>query len=125
MGENMPAKFAIIHNLDTLCAGCNKPLEDGENYASMGGNIEPYIPANLYHLQCIPTLKPEREEKEPYFVEVDNNGCTKCGVGRTWVVVGPDGCAGGTSYGLEEDAADLAEDLNIAFFRGQSGKLSI
>lgn len=61
-------------------------------------------------------------EEEPYFVEVDNNGCSKCGAGRTWVVVNPDGYAGGTSYGLEEDAQDLAEDLNIAFNRGRTGK---
>lgn len=61
-------------------------------------------------------------EEEPYFVEIDNNGCSKCGAGRTWVVVDPDGYAGGTSYGLEEDAQDLAENLNIAFHRGRTGK---
>jgi hypothetical protein len=55
---------------------------------------------------------------EPYFIEVDNNGCSKCSHGRNWCVVGPDGAAGGTSYGDEEDAAAIAEILNDAFSRG-------
>ena len=59
-------------------------------------------------------------EENPYFVEVDNNGCRECGHGRNWVVVDPDGIRGGTSYGLEEDADDLAEDLNRAFNRGRN-----
>jgi hypothetical protein len=65
-----------------------------------------------------PNLRKECGESEPYFVEVDENGCPKCGSGRLWVVVDPDGVRGSTSYGLEEDADDLAEDLNIAFGKG-------
>ena len=64
-------------------------------------------------------------EETPYFVEVDDNGCRTCGQGRNWVVVDPDGIRGSTSYGLQEDAEDLAEDLNRAFNRGRNNsKLS-
>jgi len=63
------------------------------------------------------TVAQESPEENPYFVEVDDNGCSKCGAGRNWVVVDPDGTRGGTSYGLQEDADDLAEDLNRAFNR--------
>ena len=42
----------------TICVACGKRLEENKPYASMGGNIEPYIPANLYHIRCIPTVKP-------------------------------------------------------------------
>jgi hypothetical protein len=33
---------------------------------------------------------------DPYFVEVDSNGCSHCGAGRTYCVIGPDGVASGT-----------------------------
>lgn len=56
---------------------------------------------------------------EPYFVEVDQNGCEKCGSGRTWSVVGPDGSALGISYGYEEDADEMAEALNESFDAGR------
>src|SRR5271170_3559645 len=59
-------------------------------------------------------------EENPYFVEVDNNGCPGCWHGRSWVVVDPDGSNTGTSYGSEEDAGDLAQDLNRAFNRGRN-----
>jgi hypothetical protein len=59
------------------------------------------------------------EEKDPYYIEVDHNGCACCGSERTWIVVGPDGRGSSTSYGSEDDAADLAEDLNIAFNLGK------
>ncbi len=41
---------------------------------------------------------------EPYFVEVDDNGCSQCGHDRTWTVIGPDGAAHHTSYGDIDDA---------------------
>jgi hypothetical protein len=61
----------------------------------------------------------EVAEENLYFVEVDSNGCSKCGAGRTWIVVAPDGLGGPTSYRQEEDARERAEDLNIAFARGK------
>lgn len=54
-----------------------------------------------------------------YTVEVENNGCERCGHGKLWVVVDPDGIAGGTSYSNEEEAADIAGMLNDALKRGQ------
>lgn len=55
---------------------------------------------------------------DPYFVEVDVNGCERCGAGKTWTVVGPDGVAAGTSWKYVSDAEDFAEALNDAFYKG-------
>ena len=55
---------------------------------------------------------------EPYFIEIDQNGCPHCGAGRTWCVIRPDGVALGQAFGEEEDAAYLAESLNIAYHIG-------
>lgn len=55
---------------------------------------------------------------EPYFVEVDVNGCDRCGAGKTWTVVGPDLVAAGTSWECVSDAEDFAEALNDAFYKG-------
>lgn len=59
-------------------------------------------------------------EEEPYFVEVDLNGCAECGAGRHWTVVGPDGVAIGRSFADEEFTSSLADDLNAAYFAGRS-----
>lgn len=64
---------------------------------------------------------PEAGE-DPYFTEVDNNGCSHCGSGRTWNVIGPDGVALSTSYEDEDAAIDLADMLNEAFARGASSR---
>jgi len=55
---------------------------------------------------------------DQYFVEVDENGCAKCGAGRMWTVIGPDGDQHHTSFADEDDAAKLAEDLNDAYYKG-------
>lgn len=56
---------------------------------------------------------------EPYFIEVDNNGCT-CGSGRTWTIIDPDGVATGQSWGDEDEAAYICELINDAYHRGQA-----
>lgn len=64
---------------------------------------------------------PEAEiTDDPYFTEVDDNGCPHCSAGRTWCVVGPDGDRGSTSYEDEDAAIDLADKLNDAFALGRS-----
>lgn len=63
--------------------------------------------------------KSEKDE-EPYFVEVDNNGCPHCRAGRNYTVIGPDGLGCGTSYDDEEDAMHMAEELNAAYFTGRA-----
>jgi hypothetical protein len=55
---------------------------------------------------------------DAYKVEQEHPGCSKCGEGKTWVVIGPDGFAGGTSYGREEDAEEHADDMSRAFEAG-------
>ena len=45
--------------LKSTCAGCGKLIDDGENYASIGGNIVPYMPAKAYHIVCVPSIKVE------------------------------------------------------------------
>jgi hypothetical protein len=61
-------------------------------------------------------------EPAPFFVEVEDPGCRNCGTGKTWAVVGPDGCTTGMSYGDEDDAQEQADDLNNAFVQGKSSK---
>ena len=60
----------------------------------------------------------------PYTVEVDNNGCEKCGTGRTWVVVYhaglPDEIGDSCSYGNPDEPEHLADALNEAYERGMA-----
>lgn len=56
--------------------------------------------------------------QQPYFVEVDRNGCPKCGAGRMWTVIGPDGAAIGESWSAEEPAQDMADEKNDAYDAG-------
>lgn len=60
-----------------------------------------------------------KKKEEPYFVEVDQNGCKHCGAGKNYTVIGPDGYALSQSWGDEEDASDIAEWLNEAYYHGQ------
>lgn len=57
--------------------------------------------------------------EDPYFVEVDANGCGHCGAGRQWTVVGPDGVAIGQSFEDEEIADDIASYMNQAYWVGK------
>jgi len=59
-----------------------------------------------------------------YQVEVDRNGCERCGAGKYWVIVA-NGVAGGTSYENEEETAELCNDLNEAFEAGIASMESI
>ncbi len=61
--------------LKSTCAGCGKLIDDGENYASIGGNIVPYMPAKEYHLVCVPAVKPVADDRE--FVQCSVDGCPK------------------------------------------------
>lgn len=63
-----------------------------------------------------------KADEEPYTVEQDEAGCERCGNGKTWRVIDPDGLGGDTSYGDKEDADEVAEKLNGAFCLGQSKK---
>ncbi len=68
-------------------------------------------------------VEASERESEPYHIELDNNGCPHCRRGKTWFVVGPDGVAGGTSYTIEEDALEIADMLNLAYYEGQSNPI--
>lgn len=57
---------------------------------------------------------------EPYFLQVDVNGCDKCSAGRMWTVVGPSGAMFGQSWGDEEFVGDLVEWLNDAYANGRA-----
>lgn len=58
------------------------------------------------------------ETGKAYNVEIDDDGCRHCTAGRTWIVVGPDGLGGGTTYGQQEDAEEIAELMNMAYEAG-------
>jgi hypothetical protein len=66
-----------------------------------------------------PMSEPPSSERVAYRVEQDADGCACCGDGKSWVIVGPDEVALGTSYFHREDADDLAEDLNSAYEAGR------
>ena len=55
---------------------------------------------------------------DPYFLEVETNGCKQCSHGRTWMIIGPDGDGLGTSYEDYGDAEELCEILNTAYWAG-------
>jgi len=57
---------------------------------------------------------------EPYFVEVDDLGCSRCGHNRTWTIVGPDGTAVGQSWGDFHEASFIVDLANEAFANGKS-----
>jgi len=61
-----------MNELESVCTGCGKPLDE-EMYASIGGDIVPYIPAKLYHLRCIPTIKPETKVEDKCYAVVFMN----------------------------------------------------
>lgn len=58
---------------EPVCVVCDKPINDGKSYASIGGSIEPYIPAKLYHIQCIPTIKRETATEDKCYAVVFMN----------------------------------------------------
>ncbi len=55
--------------------------------------------------------------KPPYTVEPAEESCAHCHRDR-YVVVGPDGVAGGVYYNDRGDAEEQARELNDAFARG-------
>lgn len=57
--------------------------------------------------------------REPYSVEVDDDGCERCQAHRTYSVLCPDGAAVGVSYENRDDAEDLARYMNEAFWAGR------
>lgn len=61
-------------------------------------------------------------ERRPYVVEVDAEGCQRCGHGRTWTVVNFEDVAIGRSFGDKYDAEDLAHDMNVAYIAGHNSK---
>lgn len=65
-----------------------------------------------------------KEPEDPYFVEVEANGCPHCGQGRTYRIVGPDDVGTGTIYENDNEASEVADDLNGAYWNGYSvGKI--
>ena len=55
-----------------------------------------------------------------YNVEREKMGCTSCGFGKTFIIVGPDGIGGSTTFEDRSDAEDLADLLNIAHDHGHA-----
>jgi hypothetical protein len=64
--------------------------------------------------------KQSRPEAKPYTVAVEDEGCDRCGHGRMWTIVGPDGYGFGQSWGDRETVEDLADYLNEAYEAGQA-----
>lgn len=75
-------------------------------------------PCGWERLSPAPAEARRPQEEQPYFVEVDSNGCERCHSGKTWTVVGPDGDQQSQSFDNEEDAEYLADALNEAYALG-------
>ena len=116
----MPADVRLTDVVILLDQSLNKVadfLEDVRNIPQTSDKAEGLKIEESDNVPCGGT------EEDPYFIEVDNQGCSKCRAGRTWVVIDPDGYGGGTSYELIGDAEELAEDLNQAYNRGKLSQL--
>lgn len=55
------------------------------------------------------------ERPKAYKVEVEEKGCGECGEGKQWIVVGPDGCGQGVTYGDIDEAESVCEILNECY----------
>jgi hypothetical protein len=64
---------------ESVCAACETPINDNQSYASIGGNIVPYMPAKLYHIRCFPTLKPSGNSLSYTGIKwIDRDGVEHC-----------------------------------------------
>lgn len=63
--------------------------------------------------------------KEPYMVEAEGSGCSKCGAGRNWTIVGPSGIAYHTAFDNKQAAQDIADDFNIVYEKGRRSMVNI
>lgn len=73
MADTLDLMRARRTTQEAICPTCNQPIDDGQAYGSMGGNIEPYTPANLYHIRCIPTVKPANNTEQKCYAVVFMN----------------------------------------------------
>lgn len=56
--------------------------------------------------------------EQHYYVDIDEKGCTHCGRGENYVVLGPDDVAFGTTFEDRDDAEELAGMLTDAYTAG-------
>jgi len=62
--------------------------------------------------------------EEPYYVEQERPSCTTCGEGELyWVIHGPTGVAGSTSYSEEADAQEECSLRNMVHKEGRHSVL--
>lgn len=73
---------------------------------------------NAEHPDKVLQELPPKPLMKHYQVEVEKNGCERCGCGKLWVIVNPEGIAGGTSYSCEDQAIELCDALNRAYEAG-------
>jgi hypothetical protein len=53
-----------------------------------------------------------------YKVIVDTEGCAECRGKRTWCILDPTETASATSYGNEDEATEICELMNEAYWAG-------
>ena len=56
---------------------------------------------------------------EPYTIEIESDGCEKCGHGKQWAIMRPDGVCLGQTWENPEEAQQIADWMNEAFVAGQ------
>ena len=58
MGDRMRADLngTLDEYLPFLCEGCGESTA-GRAYASIGGSIVPFMPAHIYHVGCVPSVR--------------------------------------------------------------------
>lgn len=68
----------------------------------------------------MPESKPKKSKRIAYQVELqEGRGCTCCGEGQLYDIIGPDGVAHSESFGFLIDAQERAEQFHEAYMLGK------
>jgi len=59
------------------------------------------------------------EQAKIYTVEVDLQGCSRCGTEIGYTVIGPDGVEECAIYNDRQAAEEIAEQMNFAYAQGR------
>ena len=87
-----------------------------ENEKDHGASLLPGDPsASPASTEALPT-------NEPFVVEVEKEGCERCGHGAQWTVVGPGEIAISQSFDDKELAEEIAEYMNQGYRAGCGGE---
>ena len=118
MGQSTLMKVDTYGHAMTLISAAQQMFSTGEEKSRTKHRRELKMLNAVNHERLTKRIE-NYQMSEPYFLEVDDNGCCKCGAGRTWTIVRPDGVAMGRSWSDDEEASYICELLNDAYERAR------